>query len=314
MRWPKFIKPGDKIGLAAPAGPVEPEALERAVAYMQSKGYSVVADRDAIGQSVALPYLAADDWARAQAFNALVRDPEVKAVIMLRGGYGCQRILPLIDYQAISENPKIIAGYSDITALHTAIQNNCGLVTFHAPMAAVEFSCENTCGEDSEHSFWAYITGCLKQDICCGQPVFAYNAGSVSAEVVGGNLTLICSSLATPFEIVTKNRILFIEDIDEAPYRIDRMLLQLRYAGKLADCAGFIIGGFTGCGEDDTGKNEALDRIMCEYIISEGKQVIYGFPCGHMSPNLTLPLGARIKITAHEDGSGEIILDERRQE
>ncbi len=311
MRWPEFIKPGDTIGLAAPAGPVEAEAVERAIKYLQSKGYRVAVDRKAIGQSEALSYLAADDWARAQGFNALIRDQEVKAIIMLRGGYGCQRILPLIDYRAISENPKFIAGYSDITALHTAIHNNCGLVTLHAPMAAVEFTRENIGQDDSERSFWAHITGCLRQDICCGQPVFAYNAGAVSAEVVGGNLTLICSSLATPFEIVTKNRILFIEDIDEAPYRIDRMLLQLRYAGKLADCAGFIIGGFTGCGEDASGKNEELDRIICEYILAEGKQVIHGFPCGHMSPNITLPLGARITIIAHEDGSGRIMLEDR---
>ena len=213
--------------------------------------------------------------------------------------------MPGLDLDLIRNNPKVFLGYSDVTALHIAITQQCGFVTFHGPMVAVDF------GRD-DFTMYALIKMIFAEEVVdavvnrlgigycggtqlvncipsLGSPITIV-PGRAVGPLIGGNLSLLAASLGTPFEINTKSRILFIEEIDEAPYRIDRMILQLKYAGKLADAAGIILGDFSPQTLD------TLQTCISELIVPEGKPTLAGLACGHTSPNITLPFGQNIEL------------------
>jgi muramoyltetrapeptide carboxypeptidase len=242
-------------------------------------------------------FLAGTDAFRLKSLHEAFAAPEIRAVFAARGGYGAQRLLPFIDYALIKNNPKIFAGYSDVTALHIAFNQICKLVTFHAPMPVSDFG-GGEVHPETLRSFREILFEGETPPPSDKYPQHTDNAtvlvpGSVTAPLTGGNLSLVASSLGTPYEIDTRGRILFLEDVNEDAYKIDRLLLQLKYAGKLSAAAGILLGGFS------PHTPETLAQSVNGIIKPLGIPAIAGFPCGHISPTLTLPLGFQFTVSSH---------------
>lgn len=292
---PAALQKGDQIGVVAPASPCPRSIWKKAVTFFQTLGYKVKC-----GQSVDQQqgYLAGSDQLRADDLMQMFCDPTIKAIICLRGGYGVTRILPYLDYQQIKQQPKILIGYSDITALHLAIQKKVGLTTFHGPLFA-EFG-------QSIHflSGWSLFSICNQTKPLDRYPIpldaYTLTKGTATGKLIGGNLTLLTASLGTFYEIETKGKILFMEEVDEAPYRIDRMLTQLMQAGKLQAARGIVLASFTNCEPANPANSRTLKQIFADRIGSLGIPAYYGLYAGHCSPNLTLPIGGMVTINATE--------------
>lgn len=298
MLKPKVLKSGDTIGIIAPASPSTEKKVKLVQEQMAALGYRVK-----FGQSCyeTHGYLAGSDALRAEDINHMFKDKEVQGIICLRGGYGTMKILHKLDLEAIKSNPKVFVGYSDITSLHLAMNQMCNLVTFHGPMAASDIS--KGLDDFTKDSFFKVISkseavGLIKNPkdsrmICLVE-------GEARGRIVGGNLALITATMGTPYEIDTKGKLLFLEDIGEVPYRIDRMLTQLALAGKFDDAAGIILGDFNNCeapqGEESLSFMEVLEEILIPY----GKPTIYNLQVGHCSPMITLPLGVEAVLKAAE--------------
>jgi len=244
-------------------------------------------------------YLAGADEIRLNDLHMAFADKNVKGIFAARGGYGAGRLLPYLDYDLIRKNPKIFVGYSDVTALHLAINQQCGFVTFHGPMPAADFSRGVLAFtlDSFKNMIFGSPKGLIKNP--ANTPLKTIVPGWAKGPLTGGNLCLLAASLGTPFELDASGRILFIEEIAEEPYRIDRMLLQLHQAGKLRAAAGIILGSFA----PET--LETLEMCINEIIKKAGKPTIAGLACGHTSPNITLPLGRVVELDA---GSGTIKL------
>ena len=227
---PRRLCPGDLIGLVAPASPVaDPSRVEAGVRYFERHGYRVRVGEHAAGVH---GYLAGPDRERAADLEAMFLDPEVRAVISLRGGYGATRLLPLLDFELFRRNPKILSGFSDITALQLALWHHCRLVTFHGPMAAVDFG--GTVDSATEASFWDAVSGAgAPRQLPLGAPgtLRVLVEGEASGPLLGGNLSLMAALAGTPYMPDFSGTIVVIEDIGEEPYRVDRMLTQLLQAG-----------------------------------------------------------------------------------
>jgi len=219
-------------------------------------------------------------------------DPETTGVVCLKGGYGTPRILDRLDYGIISRHPKFFMGYSDITGLHLAFVKETGLVTFHGPMASSDMVPE--IHHDTKAAFESALAGRL---LLQASELIDPAAGRlVEGLLTGGNLSLIAATMGTPWEIETEGKILFLEDIDEAPYRIDRMLTQLRLAGKFESCAGVVLGAWTRCEAGEGKPTLSIGEIIREIVAGHGKPVLAGLPAGHCSPTLTLPMGVRYRL------------------
>lgn len=301
---PPALKPGDTIAFVAPAGPAEWPPIRKYAKVLRKAGYKVRIPKDVADRETG--YLAGSDARRVAELNAMIRDPEVRAIFPVRGGYGLTRILDKIDYAALRADPKIITGYSDVTALHLAIASQARLVTFHSPMPM-----SNLWDEDNpDHAFAnrsfrrAVFAGQYQGDQCgytievpgdCS-PVCVVG-GKSRGRLLGGNLTLLCSTLGTPYAIDPEGAILLIEDVDEAPYRVDRALSQLRLAGVLGAVAGAVVGSFTEDEKDDVAE---YDRIVREYFGSLGVPVVMHYPVGHTRLNATVPHGALVELDADE--------------
>ncbi|MBF8984471.1 LD-carboxypeptidase [Lutibacter sp. B2] len=288
----KGLKQGDTIGVVAPAGPVTKDRADRSKKVLEEMGFKVKMGESCY--STFGGYLAGEDDIRAKDVNAMFRDEEVNAIICIRGGYGCTRMMDQLDIDMIRKNPKIFVGYSDVTALHLMLNQKGNLATYHGPMVSsnmLEFN------EYTKKSFFEVINA--KGDIEIhsqeNAEIKVLVEGSAKGQLVGGNLALIAATMGTPYEIETKGKILFIEDIGEKPYSIDRMLTQLALAGKLRDCEGLILGDFAEC-EDDEGFTafEVFENI----IKPLNKPTIYNFKSGHCEPMITLPLGRICELDA----------------
>lgn len=287
------LKPGDTIGIIAPASPADPEEQEKALQLFSEFGYNIK-----LGNSIwqQYGYLAGSDWVRADDVNRMFADPEVDAIFCMRGGYGTPRILDLIDYRIIRRNPKIFVGYSDITALHLAIQREVGLVTFHGPMV-IELA------KHPDSLSWFTLFKNLINPYPLGryeEPMDKYSIveGTAKGRLIGGNLSLLVATLGTPYEVDTEGKILFIEEVGEKPYRIDRMLTQLRLACKLQRAEGIIFTECTDCKPEDEKKSLTIRQILDDIIKPLGIPSYYGLKVGHTQPNLTLPLGIYAKMNA----------------
>lgn len=291
MIIPPALKFGDKVGFVNASSYISPEDRDCSIQAFEKLGFKVSVGESCKGK---YGYFGATDEIRANDINSMFADPTIKAVICIRGGYGTPRILDRLDYELISQNPKPLCGYSDVTGLHLAINKLSGLVTYHSPMPYGEFSR----GID-EYSFQVF-QGVVMSEKPYGKlynyqnaPFEIYREGVAQGPLAGGNLSLICALMGTPYEIEAKGKILFIEDVGEDVYRLDRMLTTLRLAGKFKECAGIVFGGFTNCGHD---KDFSIQDIIRDIVVPCGKPVIGGLTCGHMQPTATLPLGAMAKI------------------
>lgn len=311
---PSPLAAGDKVGVVAPASPVHCDRLKTGIRKLREAGFEVV---EAPHLHDATGYLAGRDEDRASDLMLMFEDPSVKAVMCARGGYGCSRILPLLDYDLIRRNPKIFLGFSDITALHLAINGTTGLVTFHGP------GIEAFATGDGDFNFRTAL-GVLSWDVgvnpkACGTSsgVEAYDEwdegwhgirfhrfkalvpGKVSGRLLGGNLSLLVALLGTPYEPDTKGAILFVEDVGEEPYKIDRMLHSLKLAGKLDGAVGFIAGETkppeSPAGTIQVGSGDkievTIEDVYREIFSSLGKPCGIGLECGHGHRRVTLPEG-----------------------
>lgn len=238
-------------------------------------------------------YLAGSDEERAADFNEAVRDPQVRGVFALRGGYGTMRILDALDYDALAADPKVLLGYSDLTALLNAVTQRTGLVTFHGPVAALSDFTENET---------AWLRRAVLQleplgELACDEASVIAD-GNAQGRVRGGNLSLVSALEGTPFEIDTAASILVLEEVDEAPYRIDRMLTQLRLSGALARVAGVLVGRCARCGvnEDHPYAAMPLERTLRDRLGDLGVPVIAELPIGHAGEQWTLPIGLDARI------------------
>lgn len=294
----KKLQTGDTIGLIGPSGAVRTEgAVERAVEYAKGLGFQVKLGESAHAR---YGYLSGKDEVRARDVNAMFADPQVDAIVCTRGGYGTMRILDMLDYDVIRANPKIFVGFSDITAMHIAFLEKAGLATFHGPMAT---------GWNDEFPD-GFTQKAFYDAVMKAEPLGALNnaqgyherktvnAGSAEGLLVGGNLSLIAGTIGTPYELDTKGRILFIEEIGERTYCVDRMLTQLRLAGKFNDCAGIVFGDFNDCPVEYPEFGLTLEEVIRDIAAPCAKPIFTGLQAGHVSPKLTLPFGVRCRMDA----------------
>lgn len=303
---PKALRRGDTIALVAPAGPVDPSKIERAIAAYEQWGFRIKTYRDIHATH---GYLAGDDLSRATELMQAFADPEVSAVFPARGGTGVTRLLDRLDYELIRNNPKLLAGFSDITALHLAVYSQTGLVTFHSPHPMDGPGHPEGFTELTQRTYWR----CLLADEynssgdqswqlpltkAEADRIVTKHPGTARGLLTGGNLALICSLLGTPYEINTDNNILLIEDIGEEPYRVDRLLCQLKLAGKLEALSGLIVGQFTDCQPEKEKPSLSLEDIFVEYLGELSIPIVENFPTGHARDNATLPLGVEVELDA----------------
>ncbi len=275
---PPRLKPGDTLGIVAPAGPFDREHLLQGIGIVESLGFRTRVSDEIFEKT---GYLAGTDERRAQLVNRLFEDPDVPGIICARGGFGSLRILPLLDFDAIRKNPKVFIGFSDITALLTAITARSGLVTFHGPMVTTLA----TAPEFTRNVLMKAVASGTSLEISPADAV-VIQSGRAKGSLIGGNLATLCHLLGTPFEPRLKNRILLLEDRGEAPYRIDRMLVQMKFAGFFDDIAGLVLGSFKECG--DAG---SIHQIFREHFRDFDIPVLAGFDIGHGKQNMTIPLG-----------------------
>ncbi len=297
MIKPKPLRRGDTIGLVGISGALhEPETrFEKMLEAIDALGYKViVADscREEYG------YLSGTDASRAKGLNQMFRDDRVDAVVCMRGGYGVTRILDRVDFDVIRANPKLLLGYSDITALHTAIHEKVGMVTIHGPMpdrAWMEFD------DFSRRSMLRALTsteplGTLFNPEGMAPQCFA--PGRCEGRLVGGNLSLIAALCGTPYQLDTEGKVLLLEDVGEHIYRLDGMLTQLRHAGLFEKCVGVVLGGFTKCTEEYVDYALHLDDVIRDIIVPAGKPVLGNLSIGHTPVKITVPLGVNCAVDA----------------
>jgi muramoyltetrapeptide carboxypeptidase len=287
---PKMLERGDTISIISPAGGVRKEGeVELAISNLNALGYRAIVG-DSLGKKMG--YLGGRDSERVQDLHDAFSTKESQAIIALRGGYGATRLLPLIDFSLIKKNPKPLIGYSDITSLLTAIHQETGLITFHGPNALDRWS------DYTKDHFQTIFSAKKGHKLVNHQDdrIQTLVPGDCLGPIVGGNLTLLSQTMGTPWEIDTKDKILFIEETNEAPYRIDRMLTQLWLARKLHDAKGFIIGQITGAGSNDSELN--WEAVIRDRLVPLGKPTIMNFSVGHTENMLTLAVGAKVYMNA----------------
>lgn len=294
---PPRLRPGDTLGLVAPASPSPDESrIERGIRYLESRGYRVKPGRYLRRRT---GFFAGTDAQRAAELNAMFRDPQVQAIFCLRGGYGSGRLLPLLDYGAIRRHPKILVGFSDLTALQLGLLRRPGLITFSGPLVAVEFA--QTVDPFTEEHFWRLLTsrhpvGPLPTPKPRGQlPVL--QPGRAEGRLVAGNLALLVSLLGTRYLPEMRGSLLVVEDVGEQLYRLDRMWTQLRLAGWLSQLAGLVLGSFTDCPPaPEPNRGLSLNSMAREVAGWIRGPVVRGLAYGHEPRRLTLPLGLTARL------------------
>jgi muramoyltetrapeptide carboxypeptidase len=302
MNKPKGLKKGDTIGIVSPASPSENKSeLVRCLQWLDQHGYNAV-----VGQNVnkTKGFTAASEEERAADLNEMFARPDVDAVFCTQGGYGAAQLYRHLDFQMIRKNPKIFTGFSDITSLHLMFNKFCNFVTFHGPGIA-RFNSEELTDYTMTQFFKAVEPGSPLGRIPLADEkkwLNTFGKGAVEGTLIGGNLTLLCASLGTPFEPDCKGKILLIEEVEAEPWSIDHMLSHLRNSGKLADVAGIVVGECKDCVPFkynpgylcDTG----LEDVLEYYLTPLGIPVLSGLPLGHTKDLATLPLGVRVLLDA----------------
>jgi muramoyltetrapeptide carboxypeptidase len=313
----KLLKPerlnfGDTVGIIAPASaPSDPKAIDRAAVALEKFGF-----QPRLGKNVRARhgFLAGGDRARAADVMQMFAEKKVKAIICLRGGYGAARILNRLDYGVIRRNPKIFAGYSDITSLHFAFTKKVNLISFHAPMLNGELA-DPKIPEFARRSFFRTVMEAKPAGSFCDgyteKTISILRGGVAEGRLIGGNLSVLCAAIGTPFEPSFKGKILFFEDVSEKPFRLDRMLTQLLNAGILRQAAGVAIGVNRQCDDGHASKTGEYRQsgadVIAERLSSLRVPVVTGLPFGHVDLNATLPVGAKARL---DGDNGDLIITE----
>ncbi len=303
---PKGLSPGDTIMIVAPAGELSKERITLATKRLRAMGFKVLLPDDIFRS---WGYLAGSDEQRAAELMRAFTDPRVDAVFPGTGGYGTMRMLDLLDFNAIRANPKMLIGFSDITGLHLALNKKCNLVTFHSPSPMWGLGSPGNLHPLSAKYFWRNLLTRENR----GEEGFSYEvpsldplgiftkgtAGGVAeGPLCGGNLSLIASLTGSEYQLETNGKILFLEDVNEAPYRVDRMLRQLQLSGQLDSPAAVLLGQFRQCEAGD-GPSLSLNEVFSDYFSDAPYPVVNHFPAGHVSINMTLPFGVRARVDAN---------------
>jgi muramoyltetrapeptide carboxypeptidase len=277
---PPRLEKGDRIGIVAPAGPVLQDEIQPGLDFLESLGFEPVCSPHLYDQK---GYLAGEDKARVKDLHAMFREKKIKAVLCARGGYGTQRVLQKLDYGLFSRNPKIFVGYSDITALLFAVFKKSGLITLHGPVLRDLLK-----GEGRNAALLLKLMTSEELTTVNFSSGTAVKEGRAEGVVLGGNLSLICHLVGTPFLPSFKGKLLFIEEKGEPLYRIDRMLTHLLLSGELEKCAGLMVGTFEECGDPSS----VIDLIK-ERCSRLNMPILSGLPVGHGEHNVALPIGVR---------------------
>lgn len=301
IKTPPYLQAGNTIGIVCPAGYMSAEKARTCVETLQQWGYKVKLGKT-LGSDSAT-YFSGTDEERLNDFQQMMDDDEVQAVLCGRGGYGTGRIIEQINFKKFKKNPKWIIGYSDITILHSHLFTNYYISSLHAPMAAAF----NDGGSENEYvlSLKNALEGKKLKYQCV--PHDFNKKGEAIGELVGGNLALLAHLVGTESDIKTKGKILFMEDIGEQLYNIDRMLYQLKRSGKLSKLAGLIIGGFTDCKDTDRPFGQSVYEIIRDIIREYNYPVCYDFPVSHSAENYALKIGVGYKLKV---GKAKVILEE----
>ncbi|GBD92360.1 putative murein peptide carboxypeptidase [bacterium BMS3Abin04] len=297
---PARLKPGDTIGLVAPGSFITENELKESVQNLEELGFKVAYSKNILARS---GYLGGTDKQRADDVNNMFERKDINGIFCARGGYGCARILPILDYGKIEKNPKVIIGYSDITALLYGIYSQTGLVCYHGPVGISTFNefsvynMENVLMQPS--ASFAMISKPDKEDDELYK-IYPIRSGIAKGELVGGNLSIVVSLIGTKYDIDTTGKIVFLEDVGEEPYRIDRMLTQMIEAGKFDNAAGIALGVFKHCRvkkENPSFKTSFnLREVLFDRLYKLGVPVIYGLSFGHIENKFTLPFGIKAKL------------------
>lgn len=308
MLYPTPLAPGDRVALVGPSGPVPPERVQPAVDAVKALGLTPVLYPSA---TAAHGYLAGEDRRRAQDLTDAFLDDSIRGILCIRGGYGAQRMLPCFSPEAAISHPKVFCGYSDVTAIHSLLNRTGeGLLTFHTPMPSTEwykglddYTMESMKGllfcPWNEWRPLENAPGCPPPEVIV--------PGEAFGTLRGGNLSLVASSIATPYEVDTEGAVLFLEDVGERPYRLDGMLTHLRNSGRLERCAAVLLGYFTDCQAEDPARSLTIPEVIREVVEpvcrERGIPLVAGLTCGHSLPTMSLPLGSGAHLRAGADGN-----------
>jgi len=297
---PLALRPGDTVGIVAPASNVRPEHLEAGCAALRQVGYKPFYFESILERDL---YFAGSAARRARELEEMFVSDQVRAIICARGGYGSNYLLDVLDLNKIKAHPKIFVGYSDLTTLLTYFADSAGIVAFHGPMVAKDFA--HADGVDVA-SWERALNGSSDWAVELDSNVKSLVEGSAEGILYGGCLSILVASLGTPYEIRTVGTILFLEDLAAKPFQIDRMLMQLKLAGKLADVEGIIFGEMLDCRQGtDTNKDQGytLEEVVLRVVGDLGVPVAYGLRSGHVSRrNITLPFGVRAALNVATSG------------
>ncbi|MEO6667131.1 MAG: LD-carboxypeptidase [Nitrospiria bacterium] len=290
LRKPAALRKGDLIGVVAPAGVVKPDDLAAGVRRLEELGFRVK-----LGRSVhrTAHYLAGRDRDRAADLTEMFTDPEVRAVVAARGGYGTSRVIPLLDPDLLSQHPKIFVGSSDLTLLLHFLWTSCRLVTFHGPMVSPNFGKYSS--PTTNDTFIRILGSTSVPGPFLVTGVKALKGGSAEGVLTGGCLTLVCQTIGTPYEMQTEGAILFLEDINEPPYRIDRMLTYLKQLGKFDAVRAVVFGLMPDC-HPSPQEIYTLEDVIRDVLGDLPCPILFDFPSGHGGTNVTLPFGVRAAV------------------
>lgn len=295
MNFPPKLKKGDTILLVSPSSPLSADQpVEKIAANVEALGFRVKIGNSCRG-SASCGYAAAPAEVKAADLNGGFADPDVAAIWCTRGGETAWQVLPLLNYDCIAAHPKAFIGFSDVTTLHLAIQQRCGFVTFHGPMANSTFGWKDD--PFSWQSLWAALEmgSCLEIKNPTGEEIKSLRPGRACGRLTGGNLSLVSASMGTPWQIDARGCILYLEDVGEEVYALERMLCQLRYAGVLDSAAGLVFGEFTNC-RNARRADYGPEALLRDFFASWPKPVLYNVRSAHCTPMATLPMGTACTI------------------
>ena len=304
MLKPKKLRPGDKVAIVAPASSFVREEFDKGIAEIRRLGFEAVFEESVFAQHGG--YLSGEARVRAQAFLNAWRDPEVRALIAVRGGYGSVHLLPYLEREDLRQTPKAFVGYSDLTTVLSFLTGSCGIVSFHGPMLDRRLSR----GIDAydRDSFMTALTSTEPLGELGGSHLEIVNGGEAAGPLMGGTLAQLVATLGTPYGFnPPAGHVLFVEDVGERPFRIDRMMTQLRLAGVLDRAAAVVLGSFADC--DEPGGAVNAQTVLADLLKDFKGPVVRGFPSGHTrDPFVTLPFGVRARVVA--SGTPRVIIEE----
>jgi muramoyltetrapeptide carboxypeptidase len=301
IKLPPYLKQGDTIGMICPSSCMPMEKMQRCIDTLQLWGFKVKQGKTLGTQC---NYFSGTDEERLNDMQLMLDDENVKAILCARGGYGLSRIIDAIDFDKFIQNPKWIIGYSDITLLHAHVCSNFNIASLHTPMAAAFNEIEES--KEYIQSIYNSLTG-IHQSYTIASNVLNRN-GNCQGELVGGNLAILAHIIGTKSDINTKNKILFIEDIGEYKYNVDRMLMQLKRAGKLEELAGLIVGNFSDMKDTVIPFGQELYELIFDKVKEYDYPICFDFPVGHVKENYALKVGVKYQLTVSEE---KVMLEEK---